>query len=314
MHSRFCDATGLLPTGRSGQASRRFLRRLRWRRKRPSSRRLPLRGIRSISLTSLAPPLRRSSTILRLWKASSSARCADADDGGLRQLLRSPCSIILSWLFSSSAEVASSSTMMSGLCRNSRAKASRCFSPPDSVWSHGASSSIFSLRWPSPTLSQGLADLLDGPVVGGAGIGGRAAQRARRHVGLLRQHEQPPVGMEIDAAAAPWPQPGDGAHQRALAGAGFAGHQHPLAGLDHDFGLADHGGAVVERHREVVQAEHGVALGLAALDAAEAVAAARRARARRATSSARRCGARRHSSRRAADNCRPASRTRSARW
>src|SRR5258705_12660283 len=39
---------------------------LRWRRKRPSSRRLPLRGMRSMSLTSLAPPLRRSSTILRL--------------------------------------------------------------------------------------------------------------------------------------------------------------------------------------------------------------------------------------------------------
>src|SRR5258705_6931948 len=33
---------------------------LRWRRKRPSSRRLPLRGMRSMSLTSLAPPLRRS--------------------------------------------------------------------------------------------------------------------------------------------------------------------------------------------------------------------------------------------------------------
>jgi hypothetical protein len=43
---------------------------LRWRRKRPSRRGLPLRAMRSMSLTSLAPPLRRSSTILRLWKAS----------------------------------------------------------------------------------------------------------------------------------------------------------------------------------------------------------------------------------------------------
>ena len=51
-------------------------------------------------------------------------------------------SIILSWLFASSAEVASSSTMISGSCKRRRAKASRCFSPPDSVWSHGASSSI----------------------------------------------------------------------------------------------------------------------------------------------------------------------------
>ena len=122
-------------------------------------------------------------------------------------------------------------------------------------------------------LVQGLADLLERPVLGGAGIGDRAAQRAGRDVGLLRQHEEPAVGMEIDAAAAPRPQPRDRAHQRALAGAGFAGHQQPLAGLDHDFGFADHGGAVVERHREIVEAEHGVALGLAALDAADAVAA-----------------------------------------
>ena len=52
---------------RTRRRLRRLLRRgLRWRRKRPSSRRLPLRGMRSMSLTSLAPPLRRSSTILRL--------------------------------------------------------------------------------------------------------------------------------------------------------------------------------------------------------------------------------------------------------
>src|SRR5260221_8794810 len=105
------------------------------RRKRPSRRRLPLRGIRSTSLTSLAPPLRRSSTILRLWNASSSARWATLTMVAFGNSLIT-ISIILSWLFSSSAEVASSSTTMSGLCSSSRAKASRCFSPPDKVWSH----------------------------------------------------------------------------------------------------------------------------------------------------------------------------------
>src|SRR5262245_35332315 len=103
---------------------------LRWRRKRPSKRCLPLRGMRSTSLTSLALPLCRSSTIWRLWKASSSTRCATLM---MVAFGSSPVTIfiILSWLFSSSAEVASSSTTMSGLCKSSRAKASLCFSPPD---------------------------------------------------------------------------------------------------------------------------------------------------------------------------------------
>src|SRR5207249_4429030 len=78
---------------------------------------------------------------------------------------------------------------------------------------------------------------------------------------------------EVDAAAAPWPETGDGAHERALATAGFAGHQQPFAGLDHYLGFTDHRGAVVERHREIVKAQHGVALGFAALDAADTVAA-----------------------------------------
>src|SRR5438270_12153423 len=78
--------------------------------------------------------------------------------------------------------------------------------------------------------------------------------------------------MEIDAAATPWPEPGDGAHQRALAGAGFAGHQEPLASLDHHLGLADHGGAVIKRDGEVVQLQHGVVAGLPTLDATDSVA------------------------------------------
>ncbi len=53
----------------------RFVRERR-RRNCPRSRGFPLRGMSSMSVTSLAPPLRRSRTILRLWKASSSARWA----------------------------------------------------------------------------------------------------------------------------------------------------------------------------------------------------------------------------------------------
>jgi hypothetical protein len=45
---------------------RPFFAPFRGRRKRPSKRRLSLRGISAMSLTSLAPSLRRSSTILRL--------------------------------------------------------------------------------------------------------------------------------------------------------------------------------------------------------------------------------------------------------
>ena len=64
------EPAGRLRRGLSATAGRRnyaaFFVALRWRRKRPSRRRFPLRGIRSISLTSFAPPLRRSSTILRL--------------------------------------------------------------------------------------------------------------------------------------------------------------------------------------------------------------------------------------------------------
>ena len=79
--------------------------------------------------------------------------------------------------------------------------------------------------------------------------------------------------MEVDAAATPRPQPRERTHQRALAGAGFARHQQPFARFDHHVRFADHGGAVVERNREIVQAEHGFAFGLTALDAADAVAA-----------------------------------------
>src|ERR1700752_5050611 len=142
-HFRFVANSRRQGEGRKHYAA--FFAPLRERRKRPSRWRLLLRGIRSMSLTSLAPPLRRSSTILRLWNASSSTRWATLTMVAFGSSLMT-ISIILSWLFSSSAEVASSSTTMSGLWSNRPANASRCFSPPESVWSHGPSSSIFSLR------------------------------------------------------------------------------------------------------------------------------------------------------------------------
>src|ERR1043166_8203559 len=132
-------------------ATYRFAARALCRRNsRRSSRARP--GLRTslMSLTNLAPPRRRSSRILRLWKASSSGRCPT-----LTSVVCSgrslKCAISSSWLLGSSAAVASSSTMMSGLCRKMRANARRCFSPPESVWSQGPSSSRRSTRWSSPT-------------------------------------------------------------------------------------------------------------------------------------------------------------------
>ena len=152
--------------------------------------RLPLRGIRSMSLTSLAPPLRRSSTILRLWNASSSARWATLTMVAFGSSSMT-ISIILSWLFSSSAEVASSSTMMSGLCSSSAREgepllfAARQRLVPRRLLLDPL------LEMIQADLVQGLADLFDRPLVGRRRDRRRAAQRAGRDVGLLRQHEQP---------------------------------------------------------------------------------------------------------------------------
>ena len=71
--ARFHHAQTRCRNGGEGRSITRLFRRTARAQER---RRLPLRGIRSMSLTSLAPPLRRSSTILRLWNASSSTRWA----------------------------------------------------------------------------------------------------------------------------------------------------------------------------------------------------------------------------------------------
>src|SRR3954471_23930935 len=82
-----------------------------------------------------------------------------------------------------------------------------------------------------------------------------------------------PVRMEVDAAAAPWPQTCDRANQRALAGARFSGHQQPFTGLYDDFRVPDHRGAIVERDRKILQAQDRLAFDFAALDATDAVTA-----------------------------------------
>jgi hypothetical protein len=63
----------------------------------------------------------------------------------------------------------------------------------------------FVLEMAEADLVERFADLLQAPIFGGARIGHGAAQPARRHIRFLRQHEQPPVGMKIDAAATPRP-------------------------------------------------------------------------------------------------------------
>ena len=67
----------------------------------------------------------------------------------------------------------------------------------------------------------------------------------------------------------PWPRPeaGDGAHERALAGAGFAGHQDLLAKLDGDIRIVHHDGAVAQRDRDILQPDRRAFI-LAAADRA----------------------------------------------
>ena len=139
--------------------------------------------------TSFAPPSRRTRFTLRSWNASSSGRWPTLMIAVFGRRSAS-FSISMVWLSGSSAEVASSITTMSGLCRNSRAKARRCCSPPESVRSHCASSSSsFSMRCSRPTISSVSAISLSSKSSGGARIGGGAAQGAERDVGLLRHQE-----------------------------------------------------------------------------------------------------------------------------
>src|SRR6185369_5671791 len=98
-------------------------------------------------------------------------------------------------------------------------------------------------------------------------VGRRAAQGAERDVWLLRHQEETLALADRDLARAPGPEPGNRAHESALAGAGLACDEDLLTGLDLDVGLVDDGAAVIERHGEIAEAEGG-ALRLAARDAA----------------------------------------------
>ncbi len=80
------------------------------------------------------------------------------------------------------------------------------------------------------------------------------AQRSQREVGLLR-HERDVAGRKVDGAAAPGPDPGDGAHDRALAAAGLAADQHPLGPLDLDLRFGDEHLAAGPRHPQFAHDE-----------------------------------------------------------
>ena len=142
-----------------------FFRIARRRKNRLISRLRPFRFTSLISLTSFAPPLAAFKHDLAAVERFELRPMADADERRSVPAAWLRSSISLSWLSGSSAAVASSSTMMSGLCRKMRANARRCFSPPESVWSHGASSSMRSTRWSSPTRLKRLRDFLDGPAL-----------------------------------------------------------------------------------------------------------------------------------------------------
>src|SRR5215212_11326677 len=122
-------------------------------------------------------------------------------------------------------------------------------------------------------LVERFADLFHRPIFRCSRISRRAAERARRHVGLLREHEEPAIRMEIDAAVAPGPQPGNRAYQRALPGPGFAGDQQPFTRLHNHFRIADYRGAIVQRYREIVQTEDRITFDFSSPNAADAVAA-----------------------------------------
>ena len=91
-------------------------------------------------------------------------------------------------------------------------------------------------------------------------IGGDAAQAAQWHVGALGHEEQARVLLDGHLAAAPGPQAGDGAHQGALAGAGFAHQHHALAACDDNVGIVDDDGAIVQAHGQVAQAQRDAIL------------------------------------------------------
>ena len=159
------------------KGSRRLLG-LRLRRKRPSRRRLPLRGIRSTSLTSLAPPLRRSSTILRLWKASSSTRWAtltmvafgSSFDHDLHHL-------VLALLVERRGRLVEHDDV--GVVQQQPREGEALLLAAGQGLVPRRLFLDLVLEMIEADLVQGLADLLDVPVLGGAGIGDRRGAACR---------------------------------------------------------------------------------------------------------------------------------------
>ena len=159
----------------------------------------------------------------------------------------------MSWLAGSSAEVASSSTTMSGRWRRIRANASLCFLATGQYLVPGRILTDAVDEMFETDKLQRSRDLIDVSILSRQRIGDGPPQRADRNVGTLRHQEHFCACFNLDMAFAPGPQTGNGAHQRALAGARLSGNENPFAARDHDLGVLDHYGAVLERDREMAE-------------------------------------------------------------
>jgi hypothetical protein len=94
---------------------------------------------------------------------------------------------------------------------------------------------------------QRVRDLRRSPAIDRVGIDHGPSQRARRHIGPLRQYQEPRPRPNLDLAFAPRPHAGASARERALAGSRIAREQHLLAWHDDKLRAGDDGGAIFER-------------------------------------------------------------------
>ena len=86
-------------------------------------------------------------------------------------------------------------------------------------------------------------------------VGQDLAQSARRQIGGARHIEHLFASRMGDLPGAPRPQPRQRAEQQCLAGSGLADDQNPLAGVDLDFLLLEHGCAGRRGDLQIVDAD-----------------------------------------------------------
>jgi len=209
---------------------------LRWRRKRPSRRRLPLRGMEVDVADERGAAFAALQHDLAAVEGLELDAMRDADDGGFRQFLRHDIHHLVLALF---VERGGGFVQHDDvrIVQNQSGEGQPLLSRRRTgFWSHGASFLDLLLEMIEPDLVQGLADLLDAPVFGGAGIGDRAAQGARGHIGAVcGSMNSRRSGWKIDAAATPTATGRRWARASVLlAGAGFPPATSSRSpGLDH---------------------------------------------------------------------------------